>query len=305
MRDFEKILAKLDYSIPKTASFQELTFDDVLDDQVKKELLLIQRVQKKNDPFAMRQLISMYRGMLTNAINKCPATSAVGYEVVNTYAVNSLKGAINRYQLENYKTAKPVTYFTGSVDKELKKLTNSSKRSTSVRMSDGLNDMKPIIGVSQQTLRSQLGREPSPQEIMDYAKHEMKAGGSGLTVDKIERIMHYETKELSGSRMVTSENADAAESITFEEVFGGNRVSTEEEYNKQLDEEKLITEIQAFTPDKQKRRFLMQMLGIGGEFSGRRAKTLSEATFNNGLTYHTARNTYEAFRENVQKKGML
>lgn len=305
MKKYERILDCLDYKMPKIASMSVFSFDDITDPRVKKELQLIQSVQKMNDFFAQEQLVALYRGMLSNAVHKCSATAIEGNDVTYTHAVNALKRAIKNYKLDNYKNIKPVTYFTGSVEKDLMKLANEAKSQKGVRMSSDLNEHKTTIAIAQKVLRSELGREPEAKEIVHYAKNKMNRGGAGLTVGKVERIMHYNTMEYSGSAMIGKENADGAEAISFEEAFGENKVNAKKEYEKSLENEKVVSMVQEYTSDPQKRRFIYQMLGIGSEFQGKRAKTLNEAAFTNGLTHYTAKMTFDGFKKFAEKKGVI
>lgn len=304
MRTYEEVLSALDLSIPKTASFQDMKFEDVKNENVKQELLLIQRVQKNNDFLAEQQLIALYRGLLTKLVNKSPAIATAGYDAVYTRATNALKSAIRKYSLENYNKNQPSTYFTASIEGELKKINDSASTSAIIKMPENLALYKKDIAMAQKTLEAQLGREPSAMEIYNYIKNEMKKGGKGLTVASIERVLNYDTKELSGSRTISNENASGAEALTYGEVFGHNE-SIEDKYKEKLQDENIVRNIQEFTQDKQKRRLLMQMLGVGGEFGGKPARTLSEAAFNNGLTYHTAKNTLSEFKDFAAKKGLI
>ncbi|MGL5713944.1 MAG: hypothetical protein ACRCX2_13060 [Paraclostridium sp.] len=303
MSMYKDILLLLGMDIPKTASFNELTFDDV-DDAVRQELLLIQRVQKYNDFLAEQQLMAMYRGLLTKLVNKCPAISTVGYETVYTRASNALKHAIKIYKLDSYKVAKPATYFTANIEGELKKLISSASQSSTIRLPENLALYKKDIAMAQKTLRAMLGREPLEEEIFDYIKKEMKKGGQGFKISDLKRVMGYDSSEYSGSKIIGSENADGAESLTFGEVFGGNNISTEDEYNTQLEGEKLLQAINEFTDDESKRNFLMRLLGVG-EFLNNPSKSFNEACFLSGVTYHIAKNIFKQFQEFAKNKGLL
>lgn len=168
MNDFNSLIEKLGSNqFNSMNNVTKYTFDDVIDPQVKKELLLIQRVQLYKDFFAEEQLIASYRGMINNIVNsKTKLKALVGYEQVFQRAVSAVKACIRNYKLQNYKANKPSTYFHTNVELELKKMYKERTAQNTVSMSADLNSYKNIIANAESILTPQLGRQPSNEETV-------------------------------------------------------------------------------------------------------------------------------------------
>lgn len=305
MNNLNSLIEKLGSNQFNTANnTTKYTFDDVLDPQVKKELLLIQRVQLYKDFFAEEQLIASYRGMINNIVNsKTKLKALVGYEQVFQRAVSAVKACIRNYKLQNYKANKPSTYFHTNVELELKKMYKERTSQNTVSMSADLNSYKNIISNAESILVPQLGRQPSNEETINFIKN--NAGvGSKIDLKTLERIKHYDTMEYSGSMQIGQDNAAGAENLTFEDVLHGGK-DVEQILESDAKEQETIEHIREFTQNKNERRFLMAYLGIG-EFKNMVTKgksTLSAKS--NGISYYAGDKLLQRFREFCAQKGMF
>lgn len=305
MNDFNSLIEKLGSNqFNSMNNVTKYTFDDVIDPQVKKELLLIQRVQLYKDFFAEEQLIASYRGMINNIVNsKTKLKALVGYEQVFQRAVSAVKACIRNYKLQNYKANKPSTYFHTNVELELKKMYKERTAQNTVSMSADLNSYKNIIANAESILTPQLGRQPSNEETVNFIKNQ---GGVGSKIDlkTIDRIKHYDTMEYSGSMQIGQDNADGAESLTFEDVLHGGQ-DVEKILQNDAKERETIDAIREFTQNKNERRFLMAYLGIG-EFKNMVTKgksTLSAKS--NGISYYAGDKLLQRFRDFCVQKGVV
>ena len=106
---FEKFAAnRFNNNLNKT----EYSFNEIKDENVKKELKLIQRVQLYNDVFAEQQLIAMYRGQLSNIVNSnTKLKNLVGYDQAYQKAVSVLKNCIRNFNLKAKKKSDFFDYF--------------------------------------------------------------------------------------------------------------------------------------------------------------------------------------------------
>lgn len=282
---------------------KDLTFDDVTDPQVKRELQLLKNVVLYNDYIAEAQLVAAYGGQIQNIINKHRAKDVVGYEAAFQRAVSALKQYIKSYDFGSYKNNKPITYFTGNIMKELDKFVTEKNSQKIVSMSDDLNQNKNLIYNAESILTSQLGRIPTPNETLNFIKNDMKYG-KGLTLDKINRIKGYETKELSGLSQIGKENADGAESLSFEDVAVkgkdiGNLV------NRAFNEDKLIDAIREYTEDKSDRKLLMLFLGLGEFRMSPEKGDISAAASKMGYAYYPSRKAIKGFYKYCKEKGVI
>lgn len=299
MKKYMEILNKIAYENPSAKVDQ---FSDVTDPTTKKDLELIYAIQKYNDTFAEEQLIASCRGLLDGCVRSARATSLTDYNTVYQRAVNALKRAIRNYKLENRHIAKPSSFFITSIKLELEKLYNDLTSVTSVKMSETLNSSKKTMAAAEKILNAKLGRKPTPQEIVNFARNELNAGGNSLSVDTINRINHYTTMEYSGNAVIGKDSG--AEKLTLEDVANTDKKhKIMEDYENNIVENEMIDHIREFTQDRNQRRFLVQMYGLG-EFKGKPSRTINEAAMSNGLTYYTGTQLLAGFNSFLDKKGV-
>lgn len=297
----ENILEKIGMTINDK---KKLTFDDVLDENVKKELKLIQQVQLYKDFFAEEQLIALYRGQISNLVNKSRAKQITGYDVAFQLAVGALKTAIRNFDLSKYKNNKPITYFTNSIKFELDKLYKKETSNNTIHMSSDLNAYKNNIVNAKSILTPMLGRTPTNKEILDFVQKDMQYA-PGLNLKKMERIQHYDTNELSGSALIGKGNADGAENLTFEDVVSKKSNDVDSILKNESKEKQIIETIREYTSNKSERQFLMAYFGIG-EFKNSGLKgAANRASIQTGISYHLGRKLLDNFREFCNKKGIL
>ena len=304
MEDVYELLEKLGYeSFDIVNNTTKLTFDDVKDLNVKKELLLIQQVKLCNDFLAEEQLIAMYRGILNKVANESKAKQIVGYDQTYQRAVSALKTSIRNFNLKSYKNNKPSTYFMKNIMLELDKFYKQITSQGTIKMSSENNRYKNIMVNAESILVSRLGRKPTNQETLDFIKNEFRLS-QNLDLDTIERIEHYTTKELSGSKTIGKNNAAGAEELSYEDVMAGTR-NVNDILEKEKTNNNIIEKIRKFTNDKNQRKFLMCYLGIG-EFSNAMHKgNVHNAAINCGISYYVGNKILENFRTFCIKEGVF
>lgn len=302
MRDFDRLIEKLGFSQFNNANnVTKQTFDEITDPQVKRELILIQQVKLFNDFLAEEQLIASYRGLVANLVNSSRAKQLLGYDLAYQHAVGALKACIRNYEFSSKN--KPSTYFTTNIKLELDKLYKSQTSQNTIAMSSDLNQNKNTMANAESILTPMLGRKPNDEEMLNFIKNEM-GYGKNLDLKKIERIKHYETKELSGSAIIGQENADGAESLTFEDVTNKGR-DIEKIISDDIRGKEIIKSIQEFTQNKNERRFLMAYLGLGEFKNGVMKASQSQAAANNGLSYYASKKILDKFRDFCVSKGVM
>lgn len=279
------------------------SFDDVTNSTVKKELQLIQNVQLYNDFFAEEQFIASYRGQLSNLVNSSKAKTLLGYDTAYQHAVGALKSCIRNYKLETYTKNKPLTYITTNVKFELDKLYKAETLQKTIKMSSDLNQHKNTLERAKSILYPRLGREATNQELLDFIKNEMKLG-SGLDIKKIERINHYETKELSGSSTIGQNNASGAEALTFEDVVSHTE-SIDDILNNESKEREVKDAILQFSKNNNETNFLLNYFGISpfkfSPFKGQSSKL--RAQYN--MTFYQSNKIIDDFRKFCKEKNII
>jgi len=302
MKEYGNLLEKLGMSsFSNEQNTVKSNFDNITDMQTKKELVLIQQVQLYKDFFAEEQLLSMYRGQISRLVNASRAKKVVGYDMTYQLAVGALKNGIRSFDLKS--GIKPITYFTNKINFELDKLYKKETSQNTIQMASNLNSYKNNIVNAESMLNPKLGRKPTDKELLDFIQKDMGYAPS-LTLKEIERIRHYDTKELSGSAIIGKENASGAESLTFEDVMHGTE-DINDILNNDVKSRQAIEHIRSFTTNKNERRFLMAYLGIG-EFKGSKLKGLSsKIAIENGLSFYRANQLLENFRKFYENKGMI
>lgn len=302
--DVHKLLEKLGYeSFDIANNTTKQTFDDVMDMNIKKELLLIQQVRLSNDFLAEEQLIAMYRGILNKVVNESKAKQIVGYDQTYQRAVSALKTSIRNFNLKSYKNNKPSTYFMKNIMLELDKFYKQITSQGTIKMSSENNRYKNIMVNAESILVSRLGRKPTNNELLNFIKNEFKLS-QNLDLETIERIEHYTTQELSGSKSIGKNNADGAEELSYEDVMNGTQ-NVDDILKKENTANNVINAIRSFTADKNQRKFLMCYLGIG-EFSNAMYKgNIHNAAINCGVSYYVGCKILENFRTFCVNKGVL
>lgn len=302
MREFDFLIDKLGFN--KFAEEKDTTkqnFDDVTDPQVKMELMLIQQVKLYNDFLAEEQLIAKYRGLVANLVNSSRAKQLLGYDLAFQHAIGALKACIRNYQFTSKN--KPSTYFTTNIKLELDKLYKAQTSQNIIGMSSDLNQNKNTMVNAESILTPMLGRKPTVEETVNFVKNDL-GYGKNLDINKAERIKHYETKELSGSVMISQENADGAESLTFEDITNKGK-DIGKIINDDTQGKLIIKAIQDFTQNKNEKRFLMAYLGLGEFKNGLMKANQSQAAASNGLSYYSSKKVLDKFRDYCIEKGVM
>ena len=302
MREFNLMLEKLGFSqFDNQNNTTKQSFEDVTDPQVKMELTLIQQVKLYNDFLAEEQLIAKYRGLVSNLVNSSRAKQLLGYDLAFQHAIGALKACIRNFDFGSKN--KPSTYFTGNIKLELDKLYKAQTSQNIIAMSSDLNQNKNTIVNAKSILSPMLGREATDEEVLNFIKNDM-GYGKNLDLKKMERINHYETRELSGSAQLSQENANGAEALTFEDVTNKGK-----DIGKMIKDDTqgklIIKSIQEFTTNKNERRFLMAYLGLGEFKNGLMKANQLQAASNNGLSYYSGKKVLDKFREFCVQKGVM
>lgn len=275
------------------------------DEQTKKELELIERIQKYNDPIAMQKMIVMYRGTINNAIRGSGLLSVMDEANANQEAINIFREKIKQYQLNDYlrgtSKATPLTYITSTLTPSLQKV-NYNNSGSGVRMSEELRGINKNKFTAEQLLERQLSRKPTYSETLQFMKNEMGVKNKNLSEAVLKRIDTYKTNEYSGSQTING--AEGAEKLTLSDVTSVSD-NIEKLYNQKLEEQMVEEEIKKFTQDKNKQKFLNMNFGLG-EFKNNKSRSINEASFNCGITYYEANKLAASFREHISslKRGV-
>lgn len=271
------------------------------EEQTQRELELIERIQKYNDPIAMEKLITMYRGTINNAIRSSGILSVMSDINANQEASNIFKEKIRKYDLQGFlngsSKATPLTYITSTLAPSLQKV-NYNHSGSGVRMSEELRGFNKTKFTAEQLLERQLGRKPTYEETYDFMRREMGVKNKNLSVADLKRIDHYKTNEYSGSQFING--ADGAEKLTLADVTSVSD-NIQKLYNQTLEEQMVEDEIKNFVEDENKRKFLKMNFGVG-EYKNKKARSLNEAAFNCGITYHEANKLVSSFRKHISLK---
>lgn len=295
---FEKFAAnRFNNNLNKT----EYSFNEIKDENVKKELKLIQRVQLYNDVFAEQQLIAMYRGQLSNIVNSnTKLKNLVGYDQAYQKAVSVLKNCIRNFNLKAKN--KPITYFTTNISLELEKFRKEVSGSGTVNMAANLRDLDTLMVTAENILRSKLGREPTTKELNDFMKKDLKSSAK-FSDSEINRVKKYKTTELTSTRFI-GQGDDGAEKLTLEDI---NNVtdSAASVLSNESTERQVIKLIQDFTTDKNQRRFLMMYLGVGEFKFSPDKRNIVACGLKNGIIGRAAKRLFEKFCNFAKSKGVV
>lgn len=302
MSQFDSLIEKLGFSqFDNKNNTTKQNFEEVADPKVRQELMLIQQVKLYKDFLAEEQLIASYRGLVANLVNSSRAKQLLGYDLAFQHAIGALKACIRNYSFTS--NNKPSTYFTTNIKLELDKLYKAQTSQNIIAMSSDLNQNKNTMANAESILTPMLGRKPTEKEMLNFIKNDM-GFGKNLDLKKIERINHYETKELSGSALIGQENADGAESLTFEDITNKG-VDIGKMILNDTKEKQIIKAIQSFTTNKNERRFLMSYFALGEFKNGLVKANKSQAAAMNGLSYHSSKKVLNKFRDYCIQEGVM
>ena len=104
--------------------------------------------------------------------------------------------------------------------------------------------------------------------------------------------------------MISQENADGAESLTFEDITNKGK-DIGKMINDDTQGKLIIKAIQDFTQNKNEKRFLMAYLGLGEFKNGLMKANQSQAAASNGLSYYSSKKVLDKFRDYCIEKGVM
>ncbi|MEG0728116.1 MAG: hypothetical protein RR420_00700 [Anaerovoracaceae bacterium] len=270
------------------------------DEVVKIERDLIEKAQR-NDFMAMNKLIQMYRGTITNCIKNSGILSVMDYNTAHGYALKSFKKTIKENFSLGNKTAKPVTYITNSLVGDLKKVM-ADNMNTAVVGSQDLQRKSKAKNIAEKLLFQQNGVQPTNEEVLNFIKTEMKMG-SDITLDNLNRIDMYKTKELSSNTLL-SQGDKNAQAVTFADVMNVKKESPKDVIDKQREEQMLLNHLDRFTQSPIEKRFIQNMYGFG-EFKGEKSKSLNSAAINAGITAYEGIKIVARYKDSLKKEGVI
>lgn len=274
---------------------------DSKEEQTKKELDLIRRIQSFDDPMAMKRLLAMYRATISSAIRSSGILSVMTEDNAQQEAIAIFRDKIKKYNYQGYlngsEKATPFTYMNSVLTPSLQKL-NYNNSGSGVRMSEELRGFNKSKFTAEQLLERQLNRKPTYEEVELFMKQEMGIKNKNLSTATLKRIDHYGTNEFSGSQTING--AEGAEKLTLSDVTSVSD-NIQELYNQSLEEQMVESEIEKFVEDKNKQTLLKMNFGIG-EYKNKKAKSVNEAAFNCGITYYEANKLISSFRKHISSK---
>ncbi|MCX8074106.1 MAG: hypothetical protein N2749_00780 [Clostridia bacterium] len=274
-----------------------------LDPKAQQERELIRRIQENNDFMAMNQLIMEYRGVINNCVRGSGLTSVMDYDTAFAEGVKAFKEIVkNNFDLNN-KEARPATYITSALTRQLQKVSNNVS-DFGARKSEDLQMKSKSKAIAESFLQRQLGRKPTIDETFNFIQKKMKTG-KGITRENLERLNLYDIKELSGSQIVGAGNApDGAETLTFDDITNVKKKTPAEIMEEQMQQQMIENHLKKFTLDKREKRLIMNMYGIG-QFKNNKAKSINEAAINAGMTNYEARKVLDRFVKSLEQHGII
>lgn len=290
----DEILMK--YAARKANDFGN--FEAGMTPQAQQERELIRRSQS-GDFMATKELQRLYRNTINSSVSKSGLSSVMDQNSALQEANKAFKELVEK-NFDLTKENQPNTYILNTLPKMLSKV-KYANRDFASRKSEELTMHSEIVATARDFLKQELGREPSVDETYGFVKNKLRTGKS-LTPEKIQRIDVLNRKELSGNARVGGDSAGNADPITWTDITNIDDVSPEEVFETGLNNQRIDSIINQLP--KTERRFIRNYYGIG-EFQGRKAGSLNEASINNGMTYYEAKKVVDKFNNFMKNEGLI
>jgi hypothetical protein len=273
------------------------------DPKAAQERELIRKVQETNDFMAMNQLIMLYRGTINNCVRNSGLISVMDYDTAYQEGVKAFKEIIKKNFDLNNKDARPLTYITTTLTRQLQKVSNNSS-DFGARKSEELQMKSKPQAVAEAFLERQLGRPATNEETLNFIQKKMNTGKS-ITLENLQRINMYKTKELSGSQIIGGDDRpDGAEALSLSDITNVKQKTPMEIMEEQMMEKRIEEHLKTFTLNKDEKRLIMNMYGMG-QFKGKKARSLNEAAINAGMTNYEAKKILDRYKKSLEQHGIL
>lgn len=266
-------------------------------EDAKKERELIAKIQKNNDIFAMKELMRRYRGLIRKCVKDANLGAVMSEADAISYAENQVKHIIK----ENFdlsRKVQPNTLIVNALTNKLRTL-RYQNISQSARMSTDLGMKAGYVTHAVSMLERRGVENPSPQQIVDYVKHEMGRAPK-FTKKEAQRILDLSRTELSGDTEI-NKGVGANASMTLQEAFNTQSVSAKDLLEQKFLQDKIERIIASGNYTRNERIFIRRIYRIG-EYANIDPKNIHQAALNSGLADTVARRALTKLEKEL--KGM-
>jgi hypothetical protein len=261
--------------------------------EVVRERRLIEKVQDFDDMFAMKELLRLYRGTISNAITSANLTSVMDLNTAQQYADKDFRTLVKNFDLTI--KIKPNSYITGQLPQMLKRA-RYENRSTVSRKNVDLEGKSEKVSTATLFLEKMYGRKPTTQEIFSHFKN---VGEDKISAKDIQRIGDLTRKEKSADQKIG--NIQGAEHLTLGEVMDISAPSPadilKEQQKKAAIDNILMTR---FTHTE--RKLIREYYGWTSNKS-RNFNSINAAAVNNGMSSYNAKKILNQFLQYLKEAG--
>lgn len=264
-------------------------------EQAKRERELIAKVQKNNDVFAMKELLSLYRNVIWTCVKKANLSSTMSDSDAISYAENQFKRIIK----ENYdlsQNIQPNTFVMNILPKKLKTLRYNAINPTA-RMSSDLAMKAGYVRYALPMLKRRGIEEPTPKQVVDFVKNDM-GKAPRFTQKEAARILALTRTELSADANVSRDTGDM--SMTLGDTLNVPRVSAKELLEEKYLKDKVERIIAGPNFNRNERILVRRMYRIGA-YKNVDPKNIHQAALNSGMADVTARRALEKVRKELER----
>ena len=266
-------------------------------EDAKKERELIAKIQKNNDIFAMKELMRRYRGLIRKCVKDANLGSVMSEADAIAYAENQVKHIVK----ENFDLSRkiqPNTLIVNALTNKLRTLRYQNISQAS-RMSTDLGMKAGYVTHAMSMLERRGIENPSPQQIVDYVKHEMGRAPK-FTKKEAQRILDLSRTELSGNTEI-NKGVGSSSVMTLQEAFNTQKVSAKDLLEQKFLQDKIERIIASGNYSRNERIFIRRMYRIG-EYANIDPKNIHQAALNSGLADTVARRALTKLEKEL--KGM-
>jgi len=220
--------------------FKEAAIGDTYN--IKEEMKLIEQYQTTSDPFVLRQLKNIYKGVITRAEMSSPKYG-LDSSAVSELSLKFFIIALRTYRKSKSGGSKPSTYIYDTIRKKFQ--TENYKRQDITRKRDDLARESHDVYNAKVKLELE-DRHIDPLSIQQtIMSMKRKSDYKPISISNITRIEDLDRTEYSGG-MLTS--GDTGEQVRFEDVSNVDRTSGEELLNKEVKIKRLNKAINQLSP---------------------------------------------------------
>lgn len=253
-------------------------------EDAKRERELIAKIQKNDDIFAMKELMRRYRGLIRKCVKDANLGSVMSEADAIAYAENQVRHII-KDNFDLSRKVQPNTLIINALTNKLRTL-RYQNISQSSRMSTDLGMKAGYVAHAVSMLERRGIENPSPQQIVDYVKHDMGRAPK-FTKKEAQRILDLSRVELSGNSEI-SNNVSGNAAMTLHEMFDTQSVSAKDLLEQKFLQDKIERIISSGNYSRNERIFIRRMYQIG-EYRNIVPKNIHQAALNSGLADTVAR----------------